>query len=135
MLAQATALTGLVPLRIIWLTTLTRTVIPRSLKEPVCGLPHILTHKVLNADLQAKAVPRKGCCCPRTWRPGCRRPDQGTTHSFAPDAAAVGPVGGAGAVIHQAHPGERPAITQGIDVVDHLQQAAAGRAAVDHLIE
>jgi threonine synthase len=42
--AQATARTGL-PSAIICLTTETSTVMPRSLKDPVCELPHIFTHR------------------------------------------------------------------------------------------
>ena len=42
--AQATASMG-TPSAIICLTTDTSTVIPRSLNDPVCELPHCLTHR------------------------------------------------------------------------------------------
>ena len=51
-----------------------------------------------------------------------------------PDAAAVGPLGAAGALVEQALPLLGAALAQGFQRVVDLQQAAAGGAGVDNVV-
>src|SRR3954470_14855322 len=84
--AQATARTP-EPLAIICLTTDTSTVIPRSLKDPVCELPHCLTHRssspssLPNRSAQNRFVPPSSIDTMLSSR------IEGSTHSFLPHTA------------------------------------------------
>ena len=52
---------------------------------------------------------------------------------LAPDAGAVRPRGPLVAIVEEAHPGDRAAVPQRVDVVRDLQQLAARRAVIDRL--
>ena len=72
------------PSAIICLTTETSTVMPRSLNDPVCELPHCLTQRSSTPSSRRSGRPRAGWCRPRTSRRRSRRGRRGHTHSFLP---------------------------------------------------
>ena len=82
--AHAIARIGL-PCAIICLTTLTSTVMPRSLNEPVWLLPHSLTHRSSSPSVCAVALgPEQVRAALVAARRRCRRRGAGATHSFLP---------------------------------------------------
>ena len=81
--AHATARTG-APSAIICLTTETSTVMPRSLNDPVCELPHCLTHRSLEAELAAEALGPEHVRAALVHRHDVLVASSGQTHSFLP---------------------------------------------------
>src|SRR5918996_297024 len=79
--AQATASMGS-PSAIICLTTETRTVMPRSLKEPVCELPHCLTQRSSTWICLPYRSAQKRLVLPSKVDTMFSLSTKGTTHSF-----------------------------------------------------
>ena len=70
------------PRRIMSLTTETSTVMPRSLKEPVWLLPHILTQRSLMPSIAPKRFAQKRFVFPSNMDTMFSLSMPGTTHSF-----------------------------------------------------
>src|SRR3954462_12196274 len=72
------------PLAIIWRTIDTSTVIPRSLNEPVCELPHNFTHTSSIPIPRPKASARNRLVPPSSIDTTLLSSISGHTHSFLP---------------------------------------------------
>src|SRR4051812_28011014 len=81
--AQATALIG-APCEIICLTVETRTVIPRSLNEPVWLLPHILTQRSARPSCAPYRSAQNRLVPPSSSDTTLSSATCGATHSFLP---------------------------------------------------
>src|SRR5689334_10340676 len=81
--AQATASMGTPP-AIICRTTETRTVIPRSLNDPVCELPHCLIHRSSTCSCLPNRSAHKRFELPSYIETMFSLSMNGTTHSFLP---------------------------------------------------
>ena len=84
--AQAMALIGL-PLAIICLTTETRTVMPRSLNEPVWLLPHCFTQRSLRPSWRPRRSAQKRFVPPSYMEMTFSGSIVGQTHSILPQMA------------------------------------------------
>src|SRR5262245_2819016 len=80
---QAAASIGTQP-AIIWLKTDTRTVMPRSLNDPVCELPHCLIHRSSTCSCLPKRSAHRRLELPSYIDTMFSLSMKGTTHSFFP---------------------------------------------------
>ena len=75
------------PLRIIWRTTDTSTVMPRSLNDPVCEFPHCFTHSSLSPTSAPKRSAQNRLVPPSSIETMFSSSTAGQTHSFLPQTA------------------------------------------------
>ena len=123
------------PSAIICLTTETSTVMPRSLNDPVCELPHCLTHRSSTPSMLAVAVGPEEVRAALVDRDDVLVVDEGHHPLLlAPHAGAVGADVAPVAVVEELHPRRRraAAAARSMSWTD-LEQVAARRAAVDDL--
>ena len=84
--AHATAWIAL-PCSIICLTIETSTVIPRSLNDPVCELPHCFTHRSSSPSVRPKRSAQNRFVPPSSMETMLSSRIDGSTHSFFPHTA------------------------------------------------
>ena len=124
------------PLAIICRTIETSTVIPRSLNEPVCELPHSFTQTSSMPMLRPKASARNRLVPPSSIETTLLSLDLRTDpFLLAPDARSVRPDRSLVALVEQAHPRRRAPVAQRVQIVRDFEQAAAGRTAIDDRVE
>ncbi len=104
------------------------------LERPGVRVAAHLDPEILDPDRPAVALGPEDVGAALVHRDDVLVADLGTDPLLlAPDARAVRPRGALVAIVEEAHPRDRAAVPQGLDVVRDLQQLPAGGAVVDRL--